>query len=174
MRLVAQEERWVIEREPAEPNVITIEKWGGKGSEENSDNEHIQPKSRLEPVACEWISSGAREKRLFRWINECFYFTHSPTVNLKEQFQGLVSKWKDETSDYSILSLRYANDSFLRIVGFGPIAIPWILKELKNEPDWWFEALKAIAGEDPTSPTDTFDSAVEAWLRWGSDNGYDV
>ncbi|HEX7862391.1 MAG TPA: hypothetical protein VF773_18785 [Verrucomicrobiae bacterium] len=172
MRL-AHEERWLIEREPVETNVITVEKWGEEALAENSEDEQILPQSRMDPQPCDWIPSGAREKSYFRWIDECF-FTRSPGVGLKEQFQELTSRWKDDTSDFSILALRYANDSFLRIVGFGPIAIPWILEELRNDPDWWFEALRAITREDPASDAESFDSAVEAWLKWGSDNGYDV
>lgn len=95
-------------------------------------------------------------------------------ADLKHEFDALAMKWREETEDSSIIALRLIHPSFMRILALGPVVIPWILRELKERPDWWFDALKALTGEDPTHPDDSFDSAVNAWLQWGRANGYDV
>jgi hypothetical protein len=46
-----------------------------------------------------------------------------------------------------------------------------LLKELETDPDFWFDALAAITGEDPVSPEHDFDEALEAWISWGKIKG---
>ncbi len=41
------------------------------------------------------------------------------------------------------------NESYQQIIGMGPTALPLIANDLKNGPDHWGWALKAITGEDP-------------------------
>ena len=93
---------------------------------------------------------------------------------LKQEFDTLVTKWRDETEDSSILALRFIHPAYMRIIGMGPVAIPWVLSELKAHPDWWFDALTAMTGEEPANGTDSFDSAIEAWLAWGRAHNYNV
>ncbi|PWU20449.1 MAG: hypothetical protein C5B50_03840 [Verrucomicrobia bacterium] len=62
--------------------------------------------------------------------------------------------------------------AYQRIIGFGPVAIPLILRELEREPAHWFWALNAISGEDPAPEGSTFDEAAAAWLKWGRERGY--
>jgi hypothetical protein len=69
-----------------------------------------------------------------------------------------------------------SHPSYLRIIGlareFRKDEIErLILQELKSEPDHWFDALEAITGQNPVSPDDDFDAAVNAWLDWGHKEG---
>lgn len=168
MRLVP-EMTWQVEQGLPVPkrDVIPPLYWHRFPQEKDEPEDTQESEYRFDP--CDWITSGAREKKEWRWI-QCANVTWSD--ELKEQFNELVQRWRDETEDYSIIILRFAHPAFLRIVALGKTSIPWILSELKERPDWWFEALEAITGEDPTNPEDSFDSAVEAWLQWGKSNGY--
>jgi hypothetical protein len=65
-----------------------------------------------------------------------------------------------------------AHPSYLRIIGMGPVILPFLFKELKERPDHWLVALNSITGKDPAPIGSTFDMAVEAWLRWGREHGY--
>jgi len=62
--------------------------------------------------------------------------------------------------------------SYQRIIGMGQPAVPLILKELQQNPSYWFWALGAITGQNPAEKAGTFDEVVEAWLKWGRAKGY--
>ena len=55
----------------------------------------------------------------------------------------------------------------------GATAVPFILEELKTEPDDWFWALSAITGENPVQETDAgnMHAMTKAWLQWGREKG---
>ena len=92
--------------------------------------------------------------------------------NLKQkEFAELVAKWKEETTGSSSLSKKLLNFAYLRIIAMGEAAVPLILRELKNSPDHWFVALKAITNTNPVSSDASFDQAVQDWLKWGQDKG---
>ena len=107
-------------------------------------------------------------------INDAW--TPSPNVYadapLSADFRTHVDKWKRSTLHMSSLTKMITHESYLRIIGMGPSVLPLLFKELKERPDHWLVALHAITGEDPASPTSSFNEAVEAWLRWGRDKGY--
>jgi hypothetical protein len=76
----------------------------------------------------------------------------------------------------SITTKAIAHPSYLRIIGLardstGREIERLLLRELEAEPDHWFAALTAITGEDPVRPQDDFDETVEAWLKWGHNEG---
>jgi hypothetical protein len=87
-------------------------------------------------------------------------------------FKSHVEKWKRATLHTSSLTKMIAHPSYLRIIGMGPVILPFLFKELKERPDHWLVALNSITGEDPAPIGSTFDIAVEAWLRWGREHGY--
>ena len=93
-------------------------------------------------------------------------------AQLETIFNGLVKTWKAGTAGCSITPRRYAHASYQAILVLGPDVVPFILQELKDRPDWWFEALKVLTKSDPTKPTDNFSDAVKAWLQWGKEKNY--
>jgi hypothetical protein len=64
--------------------------------------------------------------------------------------------------------------SYQRIIGLGPAVLPLLLRELEREPDHWFWALKAIAGEDPVpgASRGKVREMARAWVEWGRQQGY--
>lgn len=102
---------------------------------------------------------------------------YQPPVRLaqrKREFQRLVNVWREETADNSIVKRRMMHWAYQRIIGIGPEALPWILEELRREPDFWFWALESISHANHAEGCTTFDDAVNAWLRWGEHEGYIV
>ncbi len=94
------------------------------------------------------------------------------TPALEEVFNGLVDSWTNDTGGYSVTSRRYAHPSYQAIVGMGKAVVPLILRRLEQHPDWWFEALTALAKPktNPVRKGSTFSEAVDAWLEWGRRN----
>jgi hypothetical protein len=97
---------------------------------------------------------------------------------LRYSFREHVERWKNDTQHWSSVAKMIAHPSYLRIVGLAGQAGAneierWLLQELQAEPDYWFDALNALAGEDedPVPPLDDFDGAVNAWLAWGHRKG---
>lgn len=90
------------------------------------------------------------------------------------RFQMLAKEWKDDTVFMSSLTDIAMHPAYQQIIGVGPIAIPFILAEMEKENEYWFWALKAITGEDPTSPEDrgNLKAMTESWLRWGREHKY--
>ncbi len=92
-------------------------------------------------------------------------------INLEERFNELASKWQHETCGLSSITKKITNFNYLKIIAMGKAIVPLILRSLAQQPDHWFVALKALTDQDPTSPNSSFDQAVEAWLRWGRQEG---
>lgn len=112
-----------------------------------------------------------RAIRFFRWHHRLRFENAAARLFYRE-----ASKWKGDTMHWSSVTKMIAHPSYLRIVGLGRKFRQGeierlILEELQNEPDYWFDALAAITGEDPVGPNDDFDAAVNAWLQWGRENG---
>jgi hypothetical protein len=89
-----------------------------------------------------------------------------------ELFTGLAEEWKHETLVESSLTALVMHRAYQNIIGLGPRAIPFILRELEQEPNHWFWALAAITREDPAEGEETLDGAAEKWLEWGRMRGY--
>lgn len=111
-------------------------------------------------------------------INRTSYLVEKPVsvyafVSQRDQarlvFERYKVKWKEETKFVSSLHEKVLNENYLKIIALGNKAIPWILSELANDPDYWFEALRILANSDPVSQEDygDFDKMTAAWLKWG-------
>lgn len=87
---------------------------------------------------------------------------------LKRQFESLLSTWKRDRPPTSSTEKMAMHPAYQRIIGMGPDVLPFILGELEREPDWWFWALRAIAGADPVRPENrgNLRRMTEDWLDW--------
>src|SRR5438067_10430365 len=94
--------------------------------------------------------------------------TTAPT-SLEAEFQSLARQWKEACSVLSSTSAMVAHPAYKSIIDLGPPVVPLLLRELEKEPAHWFEALKAMTGDDPVSPKDwgNISAMTSAWLAWG-------
>ena len=90
----------------------------------------------------------------------------------RDMFLRLVEQWRTErVGAASSMADIIACPSYLRIIGMGWRALPFIIEQLEqegDEPDHWCAALEAVTGEDPV-PEDAHGDAVriaQAWLEW--------
>jgi hypothetical protein len=85
------------------------------------------------------------------------------------QFRQLTRWWKRDTEYQSSPTRIAMHPGYQRVIGMGPAALPFILKDLEATDAPWFWALQAITGEDPVPAEDRgyIDRMKRAWLRWG-------
>jgi len=95
-------------------------------------------------------------------------------TNLACEFLQLAEQWKTETGQMSLMSDIVLHPAYQQIIGMGTEVIPLIFEELKREPDYWFNALGAITGDNPVKPEDRgrLQEMTWAWLDWGKQHGY--
>lgn len=64
--------------------------------------------------------------------------------------------------------------AYQTIIGMGPDAVPFLLRELEMNPDAWFWALRSITEADPVPLNVRGDvlAMARAWLAWGRNQGY--
>jgi hypothetical protein len=87
---------------------------------------------------------------------------------VRERFEMLARQWHDETALLSSTTKRIMHPAYQAIIGLGPEVVPILIEELKERPNYWFWALKAITGEDPVNPRDrgNLDKMSRAWIDW--------
>ena len=98
----------------------------------------------------------------------------TPEVRAEVEFFDLANQWKQETIFDSSIDRIIAHPAYQRIIAMGTSAIPLILHDLEEAPNFWFWALSAITGEDPEPSGFQGDvsAMTRAWLRWGQERGY--
>jgi hypothetical protein len=85
------------------------------------------------------------------------------------RFETLAAEWKDATAFLSSSTAMVAHPAYQAIIQLGPPVVPLLLRDLEREPVHWFEALRAITGEDPV-PREAWGNIpamAAAWLAWG-------
>jgi hypothetical protein len=89
----------------------------------------------------------------------------------KRRFNLLARKWKKETVNLSSTQEIILHPAYQSIIGMGPAVVPFILRELRRSPDFWFWALRCVTGENPVTQNMRGDVAAmtKAWLDWGRD-----
>lgn len=95
-------------------------------------------------------------------------------AELFEEFVNLAVQWQAETAGASTTRRIVSHPAYLRMIGMGDRAVPWILAQLEGEEAHWFEALHAITGANPVPDEDrgVYAKMAQAWLAWGRDNGW--
>jgi hypothetical protein len=98
-----------------------------------------------------------------------------PVINVPQQsaldiqFEILAEEWKSATTLLSSTTAMVSHPTYRAIIDLGPDVVPLLLRDLQREPAHWFEALRALTGEDPV-PSEHWGDVLamrEDWLSWG-------
>lgn len=100
--------------------------------------------------------------------------SRSRKPSLENEFRRLTSEWKEQSAALSSPTEIAVLPAYQRIVGMGQSVVPLILREMEQEPDFWFWALRAITGADPVSPEirGNVPEMTASWLSWAEKRGY--
>jgi len=95
-------------------------------------------------------------------------------AELAARYRKFADIWYEDTHLTSSLQAKVLHPAYLRIIGMGTSALPFILRDLRDRPAQWFVALVSITDADPVRPGDTFATATKRWLRWGREHGIEI
>jgi hypothetical protein len=97
-------------------------------------------------------------------------------LTARERFQALAAEWKGKSRHMSNVAQMALLQPYQRIIGMGQEAVPFLLEELRREPDQWFWALEAITQENPVPPeaAGKVRLMAETWIEWGKKHGYSI
>ena len=91
--------------------------------------------------------------------------TGNDEVVLPQRFARLVDEWKRGRGHSSKLTDLVMHPAFQRIIGIGERAVPLLIEEMKERPDHWISALRAITGVDPV-PRESWGKLREIAASW--------
>ena len=93
----------------------------------------------------------------------------------EQRFRRLASRWRAETAFVSSSAELVDHPAFKDIVSLGEAVVPLLLRELENGTGHWHRALRRITGDDPVPESDrgNIEVAVQSWLAWGEEHGYE-
>lgn len=100
--------------------------------------------------------------------------TPPSTETMEERFRHWEALWRAETAHLSSSSKIIGHPAFREIIRMGQAVVPFMLRDLEQQPRLLVWALPEITGDDPVPVADRGDivKMTEAWLRWGNDHGY--
>jgi hypothetical protein len=90
-------------------------------------------------------------------------------AQIEQAFHDLAEQWRRETAMCSSIAKKVEHAAYRKIIAMGEQVLPLILRELRDRPGYWFEALKAISRQSPVGANERADpkKVREAWLQWG-------
>jgi hypothetical protein len=91
---------------------------------------------------------------------------------LYRKFRSLRDVWRSATSHLSFG--REEHWAYQRIIEMGKPIVPYLLAELRDDPDHWSFALMKITGECPDIPEEhrgRLHEVAKDWLRWAEERG---
>lgn len=95
----------------------------------------------------------------------------SATETSRERFDGLKAQWKQERFGMSRTREMAMLLPYQKIIGMGKDAIPFVIEELRSDPDWWFWALEALT--DAPLPPDEINGDLalltQYWINQAED-----
>lgn len=98
------------------------------------------------------------------------------TETLEAKFKRLSIAWKNDIA-VSINSSSYnqllTTSAYVEIIAMGKQALPFIFKEMKNEPDHWFIALNLITSVNPVKKehAGNIEAMTQDWISWAQTKG---
>ena len=94
----------------------------------------------------------------------------------QETFEKLADEWERDRPRGVDIAQMTRHPAYQRIIAMGDPAVPWLLHRLATKPDHWFVALSTITGARPVPPESRgrIKAMIQAWLDWGSQQGYEL
>ncbi|GDX46198.1 hypothetical protein LBMAG24_15260 [Bacteroidota bacterium] len=91
---------------------------------------------------------------------------------LSEKFDLYSGIWKTETMFSSNSSEITNNSAYRCIIGLGKDIIPFIIEDLKQSENHWFNALELLTGENPikSEHRGIINLMKSDWLNWAEKN----
>ena len=89
------------------------------------------------------------------------------------RFRELRDQWKKDTRYLSFINSDHS--AYQGIIRLGMPVVPVLLEEMRDDPDWWGQALEAITGENPCKFPEMagrLDLISKAWVDWGTARGH--
>jgi hypothetical protein len=95
--------------------------------------------------------------------------TNATDRTTADHFAELAARWRADCEFLSSPPEMAKHPAYREIIAMGEPAIRLILAELEARPALWFEALRALTGEDPVPPEarGNVRAMAGAWLEWG-------
>jgi hypothetical protein len=92
----------------------------------------------------------------------------------ESEFARLKAIWIHEWGTKSFIPVDHW--AYRKIIAMGQPVVPILLRELRDEPNWWFNALHVLTGANPGDVRDQGRLKVLAkkWVKWGRKHGYDI
>ena len=106
------------------------------------------------------------------WESEASQSDLDPQAKLRKLFEAFAEEWKSDTWHISSVRKRISHPAYLKIIGMGKDALPFIFDDMRKEPSHWFWALEAITREDLAPNATSLTEVHDAWLEWGKSHGY--
>lgn len=95
--------------------------------------------------------------------------------NESAHFRDLADWWREGTAFLSSPREKATHPAYERIIAMGPMVVPFILEDLRDNGGDWYIALRKLATDPPQITSETARSTqavVETWLEWGRRHGY--
>lgn len=106
------------------------------------------------------------------YLSGSIYLETQHEEALNERLQELRDQWLADTRIVSSSHQIFDSPSYQKIIGFGWEALPFIISDLKQNDNHWFQALSEITGEDPIQPEHYgfINLMKEDWLSWADEH----
>ena len=100
--------------------------------------------------------------------------TNPVLASLHQEFAELLATWRGETAGLSSPRAIAGHPAYQQIITLGEPVIPLILQDMKDNGGWWYPALRALTRQNPIPESAKGSPPLndEAWLHWGTENGY--
>ena len=99
----------------------------------------------------------------------------SKEIHEEKLFRELSKRWSEATGFYSRVDRKVNHPLYREIIEIGPSVIPCLLRDMRDNPGYWSDALVELTGEDPVpDDAETLDAIAVAWVDWGRNHGYEL
>jgi hypothetical protein len=98
---------------------------------------------------------------------------HADEQNIEKRFEMLAADWRRATRMHSSVTYIVSHPTYQAIIAMGEVVVPFILRDLARQSDYWMYALGIITGENPVSQgmAGNMEQMAQTWVTWGRSKG---